>query len=89
MQTFCGIDHPIAGAVLARRRHFSGATVRRAEFGRLGLEFEIAWIVPADQLDEAAMSGRKSIQPLDLAKEIARYGADVPGGIGISRVAAT
>jgi 2-keto-4-pentenoate hydratase len=42
MQKFCGIDHPIAGAVLARRRHLSGATVRRAEFGRLGLEFEIA-----------------------------------------------
>jgi catechol-2,3-dioxygenase len=54
-----------------------------------GLEFEIAWIVPADQLDEVALSGRKSIQPLDLAKEIARYGADIPGGIGISRVAAT
>ena len=42
MQTFCGIDHPIAGVVLARRVHISGATVRRAEYGRLGLEFEIA-----------------------------------------------
>lgn len=42
MQTFCGIDHPIAGVVLARRMHRSGATVRRAVFGRLGLEFEIA-----------------------------------------------
>src|ERR1700722_19145115 len=42
MQAFCGIDHPIAGVVLARRAHRSGATIRRAEFGRLGLEFEIA-----------------------------------------------
>jgi 2-keto-4-pentenoate hydratase len=42
MQTFCRIDHPIAGVVLARRVHTSGATVRRAEYGRLGLEFEIA-----------------------------------------------
>jgi 2-keto-4-pentenoate hydratase len=42
MQQFCGIDHPIAGVVLARRAHRSGATIRRAEFGRLGLEFEIA-----------------------------------------------
>jgi 2-keto-4-pentenoate hydratase len=42
MQTFCGIDHPIAGVVLAGRRYCSGATVRRADFGRLGLEFEIA-----------------------------------------------
>jgi len=42
MQTFCGIDHPIAGVVLARRVMQSGATVRRSDYGRLGLEFEIA-----------------------------------------------
>lgn len=42
MQKFCGIDHPIGGVVLARRVHRSGATTRRADFGRLGLEFEIA-----------------------------------------------
>jgi catechol-2,3-dioxygenase len=53
-----------------------------------GLEFEIAWIVPADRLDDAALAGRSSIRPLDLPAEIARYGADTPGGIGISRVAA-
>jgi catechol-2,3-dioxygenase len=50
-----------------------------------GLEFEIAWIVPADRLDEAARSGRTSIRPLDLAEEMARYGADTRGGFGISR----
>jgi catechol-2,3-dioxygenase len=53
-----------------------------------GLEFEIAWIVPADRLDEEAFNGRKSIRPLDLAKEIARYGVDTPGGVGVSRAAA-
>ena len=53
-----------------------------------GLEFEIAWIVPAALLDEVALAGRARIQPLDLGKEIARYGAHTPGGIGISRVAA-
>lgn len=42
MQTFCGIDHPIAGVVLAKRVVQSGASVRRADYGRLGLEFEIA-----------------------------------------------
>src|SRR4051812_47495795 len=42
MQTFCGIGHPIAGVVLARRVLPSGAAVRRADYGRLGLEFEIA-----------------------------------------------
>src|SRR3954453_2939920 len=48
MQTFCGIDHPIAGVVLAGRVVQSGATVRRAEFGRLGLEFEIAVRIKSD-----------------------------------------
>jgi len=42
MQSFCGIGHPIAGVVLARRVYGTGARVRRADFGRLGLEFEIA-----------------------------------------------
>jgi catechol-2,3-dioxygenase len=53
-----------------------------------GLEFEIAWVVPADRLDDAAIGGRSRIQPLDLAAEIARYGADTLGGVGISRVLA-
>ena len=48
MQAFCGIDHPIAGVVLAKRVHRSGATVRRADFGRLGLEFEIAVRIKSD-----------------------------------------
>src|SRR5439155_7952510 len=48
MQAFCGIDHPIAGVVLASRLHPSGATVRRPDFGRLGLEFEIAVRIKSD-----------------------------------------
>jgi 2-keto-4-pentenoate hydratase len=48
MQAFCGIDHPIAGVVLARRVYRSGASIRRSDFGRLGLEFEIAVRVKSD-----------------------------------------
>ena len=48
MQAFCGIDHPIAGVVLASRLHQSGASVRRSNFGRLGLEFEIAVRLKSD-----------------------------------------
>ena len=48
MQAFCGIDHPIAGVVLASRVHRSGATIRRSDFGRLGLEFEIAVRIKSD-----------------------------------------
>jgi catechol-2,3-dioxygenase len=49
-----------------------------------GNEFEVAWVVPHDQLDDAALEGRSAIRPLDLAREKARYGADTLGGVGIS-----
>ena len=50
-----------------------------------GLEFEIAWIVPADLLDEQALAARTRIGRLDIAREIDRYGADTRGGVGISQ----
>ena len=40
--------------------------------------------MPADQLDDAAREARKRIRRLDLDSEIARYGGDTRGGIGIS-----
>ncbi len=49
-----------------------------------GIEFEVAWIIPADLLDEEALAARKRIQPLDLVKEKARYGGSTRGGVGIS-----
>jgi catechol-2,3-dioxygenase len=49
-----------------------------------GIEFEVAWVVPKDQLDDAALEARKSIDHLDLAKEKARYGSTTRGGVGIS-----
>ena len=51
-----------------------------------GNEFEVAWIVPADLLDDAALGARSRIGHLDLPKEMARYGADTLGGVGISHV---
>jgi catechol-2,3-dioxygenase len=48
------------------------------------LEFEVAWVVPAELLDEAALADRERIQPLDLEREQQRYGADTRGGVGIS-----
>jgi catechol-2,3-dioxygenase len=49
-----------------------------------GLEFEIAWIIPANLLDEQALQARKRIGPLDIAREKAKYGGQTRGGIGIS-----
>jgi 2-keto-4-pentenoate hydratase len=63
MQAFCGIDHPIAGVVLASRVHRSGVTVRRADFGRLGLEFEIAVRIGSDVRLAAAALSAETIAP--------------------------
>lgn len=49
-----------------------------------GLEFEVCWIVPAALLDNAALAGRSSIRPLDLAREQQRYGSQTRGGVGVS-----
>jgi len=42
MQRMCGIDRPIHGRILASRVHADGCPLRMADYGRLGLEFEIA-----------------------------------------------
>jgi catechol-2,3-dioxygenase len=44
-----------------------------------GIEFEVSWLVPAELIDEETLKAAASVRPLDLAKEIARYGADTPG----------
>jgi catechol-2,3-dioxygenase len=53
-----------------------------------GLEFEVVWLIPADLLDAEAVAGRKTIRPLDLAREKAKYGENTRGGVGISIPAA-
>ena len=52
-----------------------------------GIEFEVAWIIPADLLDDDALAGRSSVRPLDLEREQARYGGSTKGGVGISQPA--
>lgn len=63
MQAFCRIDHPIAGVVLASRLHRSGSRVPRADFGRLGLEFEIAVRIKSDIPATAAGHTVETIAP--------------------------
>jgi catechol 2,3-dioxygenase-like lactoylglutathione lyase family enzyme len=78
----------LAGALSA-----SGALVGSSDHGTTkslyakdpdGIEFEVAWIVPAELLDDAAREARTTIGRLDLAREKARYGAATRGGVGIS-----
>lgn len=49
-----------------------------------GIEFECCWIVPRALLTDAVLAQRTQILPLDLEAEIARYGADLRGGVGVS-----
>jgi catechol-2,3-dioxygenase len=47
-----------------------------------GIEFEVSWLVPADRLGDTDTSMRT--EALDIDAEIARYGADTRGGVGVS-----
>jgi catechol 2,3-dioxygenase-like lactoylglutathione lyase family enzyme len=49
-----------------------------------GIEFEVAWVVPARLLTDEVLAGRKQIRPLDLEREKERYGAATRGGVGVS-----
>ena len=49
-----------------------------------GIEFEVSWLVPADRLTPEILAGRDKLLPLDLPREIERFGADTLGGLGVS-----
>jgi catechol-2,3-dioxygenase len=49
-----------------------------------GIEFELSWLVPAALIDDSAVEGRQGVKPLDLEREKQRYGAETPGGVGVS-----
>jgi len=78
-------------ADIARRLGEEGSLVGATDHGTTkalygrdpdGIDFEVAWLVPAELITEdiAAVARR-----LDLDAEIERYGADTPGGVGVSR----
>lgn len=70
------------GALVGATDH--GST--KALYGKdpSGLELEVMWLVPADRLTPEVLEARATLAPLDLPGEIARYGADTLGGIGVS-----
>ena len=49
-----------------------------------GIEFEVCWLLPADLLGTVDAGEGMKLRPLDLDKEIARYGAETRGGVGVS-----
>ena len=74
-----------AGALVGATDH--GTT--KALYGRdpNGLELEVCWIVPAALQTPEVLESRTRLERLDLAAEVARYGADTRGGVGISHTA--
>ncbi len=78
---------------IAERLSREGAIVGASDHGSTkalyaqdpdGLEFEVSWLVPANLLTPEVIASRSSIAPLDLDREIARYGAETRGGVGVS-----
>jgi 2-keto-4-pentenoate hydratase len=65
MQAMCHIDTPVAGVVLASQVHASGAELRRSEYGRFGIEFEIAVRLQSDVIVQA--DGSASIESIAAA----------------------
>jgi len=49
-----------------------------------GIEFEVSWLVPADRITDDVLAGRTKIRPLDIEREIERFGAQTRGGVGVS-----
>ena len=49
-----------------------------------GIEFEVSWLLPADLLTDEVRRETMAIRPLDLEREIERYGAHTRGGVGVS-----
>jgi catechol-2,3-dioxygenase len=49
-----------------------------------GIEFEVSWLLPAHLITPEVEATGMTTLPLDLEAEIARYGAQTKGGIGVS-----
>ena len=70
MQAMCGINSPIAGRVLSNRLRGDGVVLRCADYGRLGIEFEIGVRIARDLPASAA--------PYTYAEIAAAVGAIAP-----------
>ena len=71
-----------AGALVGSSSH--GTTKSLYGHDPDGLEFEIAWIIPAHLIKADDRSAKAGVQPLDLPAEIERFGRDEVSGLGIS-----
>jgi catechol-2,3-dioxygenase len=67
-----------AGALSGASDHASTKALYAADPD--GIEFEVTWLVPDSAVAQELREMTAPTRPLDLAAQIARYGADRPGG---------
>jgi len=67
-----------AGALSGASDHASTKALYAADPD--GIEFEVTWLVPDSAVAQELREMTAPTRPLDLAAQIARYGADTPGG---------
>jgi catechol-2,3-dioxygenase len=87
------VDTLRALAELAEKLSAAGALVGASNHGTTkslyakdpnGIEFEVVWIVPADLLTQSDIDACITLTPLDLPREVERFGLETRGGVGIS-----
>jgi hypothetical protein len=49
-----------------------------------GIEFEVSWLVPAELITDSIKKSDPRPLPLDIDREIERFGAETVGGVGVS-----
>ena len=72
----------LAGALVGESDHVTTKALYAQDPD--GLEFEVSWLLPAALVTPELTEGAPMTAPLDLDREIARYGADTRGGVGVS-----
>lgn len=75
-------------AVLSERGSLAGASdhgTTKALYAQDpdGIEFELCWLIPAESITDADRSVRGAL-PLDIQREIDRFGSEALGGVGVS-----
>jgi catechol-2,3-dioxygenase len=71
-----------AGALVGASDH--GTTKALYAHDPDGIEFEVSWLLPADLITDEVRTQTATIRPLNLEREIERYGAQTRGGVGVS-----
>jgi catechol-2,3-dioxygenase len=71
-----------AGSLVGKSDH--GTTKALYAHDPDGLEFEVSWLVPAELITAETRDQGVRRDPLDITREIGRYGAQTRGGVGVS-----